>query len=474
MIVMGIQYFYNFCIKENDDTDLQSDILSAVRKSYFSDFEKIRDKITYDSEGASMLYDYCIEQSKPMRWTVKLLDGATVQEVMPADNGRYYLCYYRGEALFKRLLFSKLHTLLKAEYMDRKGAVYRTIEPRKIQGGLCLLYTDSQLQKPLVLSAMPSVYERPVSEKVSAEFTDYTAIASTNEGIIPFLSDEQMVHFRQFVDESRSEIAEKIDESFVKDGTPLYEKINAKDFNIKRNLSASLDITDAKPFTDSAAAEKNEPIIDTLKTEDNAQTAEPVEPVIEQDDIPTEPIAAEAPFDDAPTEDSSAENGSAEEKDEEHAMKPDKQIMADGAIYSYYGELDNNGNRSGYGRTLTDIGKIAYEGEYLNDKRTGKGAYFYKDGTLCYSGDWSENVRHGVGVGVSAHDGSMHIGKWVNNKPEGNGVRVTAEGEIKFVCKELSDGCTALMNYLDNDTVMISKYDKNGTKVSEKTISLAE
>ena len=152
---------------------------------------------------------------------------------------------------------------------------------------------------------------------------------------------------------------------------------------------------------------------------------------------------------------------------------PDKQIMADGAVYSYYGELDDNNNRSGYGRTVTDLGRTAYEGEYRNDKRSGKGAYFYMDGTLCYSGDWSENVRHGVGVGISAKDGSMHIGKWVNNKPEGNGVRVAADGNVKFVCKELSDGTTALMNYLDNDTVVITKYDKSGARISEKIISLA-
>ena len=64
---MGIQYFYNFRIKEIDDTDLNSDILSAVRKSYFSDFRRIRDKITYDSEGVSLLYDYCIERDRPLQ-----------------------------------------------------------------------------------------------------------------------------------------------------------------------------------------------------------------------------------------------------------------------------------------------------------------------------------------------------------------------------------------------------------------------
>ncbi|MBQ9679908.1 MAG: hypothetical protein IJV48_04390 [Ruminococcus sp.] len=432
---MGIQYFYNFCIADIDDTDLNSDILSAVRKSYFAEFSRIRDKITYDSEGQSVLYDYCIEKDKPLRWTVKSISGALMQEVIPAEDGRYYLCFYRDDKLFKRLLFSKLHTLLKAEYMDDNGAVCRSIEPRKVQGGLCLLYTDSGLSDPVVLSAMPEVFDERIIRRLNDEYTDYSAVASTNDGIIWFLSDEQTAHFRSFVEQAQDEIDNAAEETFVGEETPLYDRINPKDFNTKRNLSETLDITTAKAFGEDVVEEQ--PAV----SDQTAESADDIE------------IADHA-------------------DDDTSGIKPDKLIMADGAMYSYFGELDENDNRSGYGRTMTDLGRTAYEGMYRSDKRSGKGAYFYKDGTLCYSGDWSENVRHGVGVGVSARDGSMHIGKWINNKPEGNGVRMTAEGEIKFVCKELSDGGTVLMHYTDDDGVIVSKYDKDGNKLSEKTIVL--
>ena len=452
---MGIHYFYNFCIREIDDTDLESDILSAVRKSYFASFEKIRDKITYDSEGISMLYDYCIERDKPLRWTVKNLHGGTVEEVLPADGDRYYLCFYRGDQLFKRLLFSKLHTLLKAEYMDDNGAVSCYIEPRKIQGGLCLLYQDSRLDQPIVLYAMPDVSNERIEEQMKRQYKDYTVEASTNEGVVRFLSDSQMAHFREFVDKVQAAINNEEETSFVGSDAPLFEKINAKDFNMKRNLSASLDISEAKNFGVVAAEEEAVTIHNSV------------------DDIPD--VSDTPAVDTNVSENKSDENSVAlSQSTEASGAKPDKLIKADGAVYSYYGELDASGNRSGYGRTLTDLGRTAYEGQYLNDKRSGKGAYFYKDGTLCYSGDWSENVRHGVGIGVSARDGSLHVGKWVNNKPEGNGTRITADGEIKFVCKELSDGCTVLMNYLDDDPVVISKYDKNGSKLSEKKISLID
>ena len=479
---MGIQYFYNFCIKDIDDTDLSCDILSAVRRSYFSDFEKIRDKITYDSEGESLQYDYSIERGKPFHWTVKQKDGTTVQEVLPSDGGRYYLCFYRDAKLFKRLLFSKLHTLLKAEYMDENGAVYRSIEPRKIQSGLCLLYKDNT-SEPMPLYVAPEVFEKPVAERLAARFTDYTAVASTNDGIVWFLSDKQLEHYREFADRERQDIARTIDQRYVRGSAPLYEKINVKDFNIKRNLSASLDIADAKPFGARIPA-RAEHLADDAQSVTLAQAGDETHfttPLISANEITEQAVEADSAEVDVQTELDPQTNpepvleaaeGTAEESVQ--MIKPDKLIKADGAVYSYFGELDDHDNRDGYGRTVTELGRTAYEGNYHNDKRFGKGSYFYKDGTLCYSGDWDENVRHGVGVGISARDGSMHVGNWVNNKPVGNGARVAADGSIKFVCKELSDGSIALMNYLDNDTIVISKYDKNGAKISDKIVSLTD
>ena len=505
---MGIQYFYNFCIREIDDVDLDSDILSAVRKSYFASFEKIRDKITYDSEGISMLYDYCIEKDKPLRWTVKNPQGGVVQEVLPADSGRYYLCFYRGDKLFKRLLFSKLHTLLMAEYMDDNGAVCRSVEPRKVQGGLCLLYKDVSLPDPVVLSAAPDIEDEYVAQCVKSQFRDYTAAASTDTGIVWYLSDKQTARFKALVQEITAALSNMEEVSFVGDDTPLLDKINAKDFNMKRNLSAALDISQAKSFSapvvqdfvkDQPVEEDKEKAVDSSINEpsepevENELSAEEIDKIVEEIDAavaePSEIEEEEAiqisqqvePEEVEQTEETEEQEEIEEAEDSEEksevepvAAKPDKEIMADGAVYSYYGNLDGNGNRSGYGRTVTDFGLTAYEGMYVNDKRSGKGAYFYKDGTLCYSGDWAENVRHGVGVGFSSRDGSIHVGKWVHNKPEGTGVRMSAEGEIKFVCKELSDGSTVLMNYLDDDSVVISKYDKNGSKLSEKKVSLID
>ena len=439
---MGIKYFYNFCISSLDDTQLDGDILSAVRKSYFDDFDKIKDKITLDSEKDSLMYEYCIEKDKPLKWVVRNAQGAVLQDVSISDGGRYFLCFYRDGRLFKRLLFSRLHTLLRAEYTDDSGAVFAFAEPRKRNNGLCLLYSGKELRAPVILTDMPYFGNDAVRARVEREFTDYTVTASTNEGVVRYLTEEQRAALDSFVAKVSEELSNIPEESFVNGDTPLADKINAKDFNIKRNLSASLDITQARAF--SVPAQTEEPVADE---EGGLVPVETEESLV--DETVSEASSVSSP-------------------------EPDKLIMADGAVYSYYGELDDSGNRSGYGRTLTDLGRTAYEGTYLDDKRSGKGAYYYKDGTLCYSGEWEENARHGVGVGVSARDGSIHLGRWKNNKPEGNGVRMSADGEIRFVCKELPDGKTVLFKFDADNSVLISQYDTDGAKIAEKSVSLEE
>jgi len=499
---MSFKFFYNFCLTEVDDNDFQGDILSGIRRSYFNGVDRIRDKITINSDGDYISYDYSIEKDKPMRWIVKSSDGTLLQESSLADLGKYYICFYKDEVLFKRLLFSRLHTLLRVEYFDSKtGIQHMTLEPRKAPNGLCILYTSRTLPMPEVLYEIPQADNERVENALKERFKNYRVLASTDSGIIRFLSNKQLEEYKALKEEIEYEIANEKEESFVED-TPLYDKLNAKDFNVKRNLSAALDITMADEFTfrsmdndfivkseepvaEEPAAETEiiEPAVEVSEIVDTVLPDEPVEDEIAQEDAPavekTEPtdLSDEAESEElivtAP-EAVRAEEFDEDISDETTASKPDKLIMADGALYSYYGELDEQGNRSGYGRTLTDEGKTAYEGHYLNDKRTGSGSYYYKNGTLCYTGDWIDNVRHGVGVGVSSQDGSIHVGNWSYNKPVGTGVRLTADGDIKFVCKELSDGTTVLMNYLPDDTVTIAKYDVNGKKISEENRSLKD
>lgn len=500
---MSIQYFYNFCLKSRDHTDLGGDLLSGVRRSFYQGYDRIKDKITSDSEAAAFSYEFSLEKEKPMKWLVKDAKGTTVQDVRLSDNGMYYIYFYEKQELYKRLLFSKHHTLLKVEYFDPPyGTVRATLEPRKAQNDLCILYTRKSDSQPIPLFSEPEVYDDEIRQRLLTEFTDYTVIASTDAGIVRFLSEEQLAAFRLLKEKYEKEAAEKQEETFVGGNTPLLDKISAKDFNVKRNLSSSLDITRALDFGMSEEPEEapageespgeiavaTEPAVPAVteelvpaepETVEEASAAQEDEPITEtpEPETPVEAPDKTEPETEQTTQEPANNNSDEPEETAEEPVavpKPDKMIMADGAMYSYFGELDAQGNRSGYGRTLTEEGHTAYEGYYLNDKRSGSGSYFYKNGELCYAGEWLENARHGVGVGVSSRDGSIHVGNWKNNKPDGNGVRLTAGGDIKFVCKELSDGCTVLMHYMPDDTVILSKYNEKGMKTGDKIISLKD
>lgn len=121
------------------------------------------------------------------------------------------------------------------------------------------------------------------------------------------------------------------------------------------------------------------------------------------------------------------------------ANPSDLTIESRGEAYYYYGTVDENGKRSGRGRTLMSDGNIAYEGEYEDDKRMGLGSFYFKDGTLCYWGNWHNNERSGFGVGVSSDDRAVHAGNWEQNKPAGTGARFNSDGSLMFVSSSCED-----------------------------------
>ena len=142
-------------------------------------------------------------------------------------------------------------------------------------------------------------------------------------------------------------------------------------------------------------------------------------------------------------------------------------VETQSGVYSYFGETDENGKRTGRGRTESPDGYTAYDGEYSNDKRDGFGVFYYKNGDINYVGEWSQNKRNGCGVGYRTSDGTMHIGKWAENKPEDIGARFDKAGNFIDVAN-YTDGvkhgkCISLD---ENGSFVISVWE-NGEKISE-------
>lgn len=151
----------------------------------------------------------------------------------------------------------------------------------------------------------------------------------------------------------------------------------------------------------------------------------------------------------------------------------DALIESNGANYYYYGKVDENGDRTGRGRTLMDDGKIAYDGEYLDDMRHGKGSFFYKDGSLCYYGDWRQNMRNGFGIGVSSETGVIHTGKWTDNRPVGIGVRFDSEGNFMYLdsASDRTNGGIRVTGFTEK-SILVEVWDEKTLKVHKKEISI--
>lgn len=136
--------------------------------------------------------------------------------------------------------------------------------------------------------------------------------------------------------------------------------------------------------------------------------------------------------------------------------------------YCYYGDINDDCMRDGYGRTEMSNGKTAYEGNYKNNKRNGFGSFYYKNGGLCYTGEWKDNKRNGFGVGVRSSDGSFHAGTWSNNKPEGVGARFDKYGKLSYIANFKNSKESGLcVEYREDGGITIFKWVNDAKKIIE-------
>lgn len=136
--------------------------------------------------------------------------------------------------------------------------------------------------------------------------------------------------------------------------------------------------------------------------------------------------------------------------------------------YCYYGDINDDCMRDGYGRTEMSNGKTAYEGNYKNNKRNGFGSFYYKNGGLCYTGEWKDNKRNGFGVGVRSSDGSFHAGTWSNNKPEGIGARFDKYGKLSYIANFKNGKESGLcVEYREDGGITIFKWVNDAKKIIE-------
>ncbi len=503
---------YSVLVSEFERLDFKDDALAGVRANYFNakcspQVEKTDIKLG----GKMQSLSYSLRRGEPLSWKITC-DASPVQTVKRASDGSYSVMSYGSNGIiFKRQFFDISHEWQRTEYYDSElenrllaviysfrsdGLIVLRLQRVSANGITTVdLYPSLTAPKKRCAALIYSntgmlwydnsfkpdqVTVEDASDKKGFRFSREAFISenvtdSLNLKEAPYLSTEDILRGDKAVDVPAAEEPKEYS---------AYEKIE--------NILFEAHKTNKNIFGELAVHSANEESIETEEPEiaDELElTEEPVQvteleaaaEVIETE----QPQATEAP-DTASEADNTEEPRTAENPeiadDSELCDEPSKAIAlaepeADSVIktrqgnYTYFGSLDDNGKRTGRGRTVTPNGLTAYDGEYSDDKRHGFGVCYYKDGSANYIGNWETGNRSGKGVGFRRSDGTMHAGKWYNNMPDGFGARFDKSGDFLDVCTYVDGRRSGKSVSFDEDGNVVIRLWKDGEMVSERIIS---
>lgn len=415
---------FGIALEGYDLLDFATDFLAGVRSNYFnSNFEIQANRAVQYVDDDEFSFIYNLRSDKPLSYK-SYKNGVLHESSEPTSEG-YIVNNYRNNKIYKKLYFDKNHIWSKSVYYNVDNShLPDTTEIRPVLIDNQIVFEKiTHNDDTSVTSYLYPKSEMPVD-------ADYSALAFTDRGFVYFNSvpNKELVSKTVYHDESVDNL-----------GGFNFGEV---DFNLSRNLNSTFDITTAEYLTDN----NGQP----LHVNTNASLTESKE--------------CENDFTEEISESFSLQT-SAEETD-----VPDKTIESCGEDYTYFGSLDEDGKRSGYGRTITSSGKTAYEGEYLDDKRNGFGTFYYKNGDINFVGNWENNIRSGFGVGFRSSDKTAHIGKWDNNMPNGIGARFDNEGNFLFLGNYVDGKKQGIGITVDENNNFIVSHFKDDEVVSSRLL----
>ena len=471
---------YSVLVSNFEKLDFKNDALAGVRANYFNakcspQVEKT--EISFDSR--THLLSYSMKRHEPLSWKM-MLNQRPVQTVKrSADGGYCVMSYGDNGIIYKRQFFDKNHFWLRSEYYNREleNQISAVIYPRTEEGLVILRlqqFTQSGIENTDLYPSLKAPRKR------------CDALIYSNSGMIWY--------------DARFETSDNAQEEALQTEAGF---TFTKEAFMSANSSDVLDLQHADYLSESdlivsEPAEETEPVVpetqtysaydkiesilfEAHKTNKNIfgelanHSVEEPEEVIEE----AEPLTEEAAVTETVTAEEIAEVEETEETDTEPEIaveiseepEPETVIQTKSGEYAYYGDTDENGKRSGVGRTVTPNGLTAYEGSYCDDKRHGFGVCYYKEGSPNYIGDWDMGNRSGRGVGYRLSDSTMHVGKWIDNKPDGFGARFDKDGGFIDVCTYVNGKRNGKSVSFDEDGNVVIKIWKDGEAVSEKIVS---
>lgn len=478
--------FYSVCVSDFEKLDFKNDALAGVRANYFnSNHRPQADDTDILLDDVSYKLSYKMSKNQPLSWKVTK-NLRPYQSVKRETGGIYCVRYYTENAtVYKKQFFDSSHLWIRTEYFDKsiEGERLCTVSPKKID--------DVIVIEKITFSNNRKVGSETLFPSDKNSDGNSAALVYSNNGMIWY--DSSFVPKYSVKEESK--------ENTVSEPKPSRFELEADkflpDYSPENPIDLSsleyLEDTFKEPQPQITAYDRIEKILEEAhKTNKNlfgqiientcVEIADEETELLDDSEELTEENMAESKaeisektqqaFD---TEEHTEESETTQEVREdivkaEEEKKSDAVVSTTSGNYKYFGAVDENGLRTGRGRTVSPSGITAYDGEYAQGKRDGFGVFYYKNGDINYVGEWAQNRRSGAGVGYRTSDGTMHIGKWDSNTPCGYGARFNKDGtfiDVADYANGVKNGkCISLD---ENGNFYISIWE-NGKKISEHII----
>lgn len=478
--------FYSVCVSDFEKLDFKNDALAGVRANYFnSNHRPQADDTDILLDDVSYKLSYKMSKNQPLSWKVTK-NLRPYQSVKRETGGIYCVRYYTENAtVYKKQFFDSSHLWIRTEYFDKsiEGERLCTVSPKKID--------DVIVIEKITFSNNRKVGSETLFPSDKNSDGNSAALVYSNNGMIWY--DSSFVPKYSVKEESK--------ENTVSEPKPSRFELEADkflpDYSPENPIDLSsleyLEDTFKEPQPQITAYDRIEKILEEAhKTNKNlfgqiientcVEIADEETELLDDSEELTEDNMAESKAEisektqqASDTEEHTEESETAQEVREdivkaEEEKKSDAVVSTTSGNYKYFGAVDENGFRTGRGRTVSPSGITAYDGEYAQGKRDGFGVFYYKNGDINYVGEWAQNRRSGAGVGYRTSDGTMHIGKWDSNTPCGYGARFNKDGTFLDVADYTNGKKNGKCISLDENGNFYISIWENGKKISEHII----
>lgn len=478
--------FYSVCVSDFEKLDFKNDALAGVRANYFnSNHRPQADDTDILLDDVSYKLSYKMSKNQPLSWKVTK-NLRPYQSVKRETGGIYCVRYYTENAtVYKKQFFDSSHLWIRTEYFDKsiEGERLCTVSPKKID--------DVIVIEKITFSNNRKVGSETLFPSDKNSDGNSAALVYSNNGMIWY--DSSFVPKYSVKEENKENTVSEPKSSRFELETDKFLPDYSPENPIDLSSLEYLEDTFKEPQPQITAYDRIEKILEEAhKTNKNlfgqiientcVEIADEETELLDNSEELTEENMAESKAEisektqqASDTEEHTEESETTQEVREdivkaEEEKKSDAVVSTTSGNYEYFGAVDENGLRTGRGRTVSPSGITAYDGEYAQGKRDGFGVFYYKNGDINYVGEWAQNRRSGAGVGYRTSDGTMHIGKWDSNTPCGYGARFNKDGTFLDVADYTNGKKNGKCISLDENGNFYISIWENGKKISEHII----